>query len=255
MIELDLLRRRLRHARTVGRLRREADDARREGLRVVHMLHIGKTGGTAVKAVLLGQSPPGTRLMLHHHGVSLADLPADDDVFFFLRDPVTRFVSGFESRRREGRPAHYHPWSPAERAAFGRFPSAEALALALGASDPVERTRAAKAMNGITHVRSRLADWLVDEDLVRARRERIVFVGWQESLDVDFARLVELLGLAPGTKLPRDEAAAHRAPERATARELSIAAAAPIRAWYAGDYRFIDLLVKLGLTADPAASA
>ena len=65
-------------------------------------------------------------------------------------------------------------------------------------------------MNGINHVRSRLSDWLGDEDLLRARRDRIILVGWQETLDADFRRLVDLLGLPTSTSLPTDEAAAHR---------------------------------------------
>ena len=106
------------------------------------MLHIRKTGGTAVKAALSAiDAPKGLRLMLHPHRVSLADVPAADEVFFFLRDPVARFVSGFESRRREGRPAHYHPWNPAERRAFERFATAEALASALAPHDDDNATQ------------------------------------------------------------------------------------------------------------------
>ena len=213
------------------------------------MLHIRKTGGTAVKAALSAvDAPKGPRLMLNPHRVSLADIPAADEVFFFLRDPVARFVSGFESRRREGRPAHFHPWNSAERRAFERFATAEALATALRAS-PDERRDAERAMNGINHVRSRLSDWLGDEDLLRARRDRIILVGWQETLDVDFRRLVGLLGLPTGTSLPTDEAAAHRSTPDGSREVLSEESAATIRDWYADDYRLIDTLVGLGLTA------
>jgi hypothetical protein len=197
MIDLDRARRRLRHARAVAGMRRESEEAHRRGLRPVHMLHVGKTGGTAVKAALRDADPPGIRLMLHSHGVSLADLPAADETFLFLRDPITRFVSGFNSRQREGRPAHYRPWTSPEREAFAAFPTAEALALALASTNKGERDRAEVAMGGITHVRSHLADWLVDADHVRAWREHILFVGWQETLEADFARLLSLLDLPP----------------------------------------------------------
>jgi len=64
MVALDSVRRRLRHTRTVARLRRESAAVRRRGLRVVHMLHVGKTGGTAVKAALRKADSPGIRPML-----------------------------------------------------------------------------------------------------------------------------------------------------------------------------------------------
>jgi hypothetical protein len=224
------LRHRVGDARVSAAVRANSILGRARGERVVHMLHIRKTGGTAVKAALTGIRPPaGLRLMLHPHRVSLRDVPARDEVFFFLRDPVARFVSGFESRRREGRPAHYHPWTQAERRAYERFATAEALATALTSTDVAERHAAEQAMNSINHVRSRLADWLVDDQLLNARLERIILVGWQETLDADFLRLVGLLGLPSGITLPTDEAAAHRSAPNGSREQLSDHAAATIR--------------------------
>ena len=249
-------RRSLRHragdARVIATIRATSAIGRLRGQRVVHMLHIRKTGGTAVKAALRDIAPvPGLRLVLNAHRVPLRGLPAADDVFFFLRDPVARYISGFESRRREGRPAHYHPWNRLERRAYERFQTAEALALALTSDDPEQRDVAEQAMNGIMHVRSRLSDWLGDRSLLEARRERIILVGWQETLTTDFQRLVDLLGLPVATNLPTHEAAAHRSSPDEPPEELSDEAAATIRDWYASDYRLIDDLVDLGLTTRP----
>jgi hypothetical protein len=246
------LRHRAGDARVTAGVRANSVISRLRGQRVVHMLHIRKTGGTAVKAALGGiRSPQDLRLLLHPHRVSLSDVPASDEVFFFLRDPVSRFISGFESRRREGRPAHYHPWSPAERHAYERFDTPEALGMALAANDAELRRAAEQAMTSINHVRSRLSDWLVSERLVRSRSERILLVGWQETLDYDFERLVELLDLPSAITLPTDEAAAHRSSTDGRHEALSVQAAATIRDWYAQDYRLIDLIVELGLTERP----
>ena len=89
---------------------------------VVHFLHISKTGGTAVKHAL-HDSLALTRcaLLLHGHRVKLMDVPDGEKAAFFLRDPVSRFCSGFYSRKRQGRPRFDFPWSPAEELAFGRF--------------------------------------------------------------------------------------------------------------------------------------
>ena len=141
VIPFDRVRYQLRRVRTVVAMRYESSAARAQGRRVVHMLHVGKTGGTAVKSALRQQASPTIKMFLHPHHVSLADIPPDDEVFLFLRDPVSRFVSGFESRRREGRPAHYHPWNRHERAAFERFSTAEELALTLASGDPPSAPR------------------------------------------------------------------------------------------------------------------
>ena len=157
----------------------------------------------------------------------------------------------FESRRREGRPAHYHPWTQAERRAYERFQTAEALAVALESNDDAERHAAKQAMNSINHVRSRLTDWLGDEQQLKTRRDRIILVGWQETLEADFRRLVDLLKLPSGTSLPTDETAAHRSTPDGSREVLSTDAAATIRGWYASDYRLIDTLDDLGLTTRP----
>lgn len=247
------MRRRYRHARTVSALRRASQNGRREALRVVHMLHVGKTGGTAVQASLTeAVLPADLRLLLHGHGISLSDVPAEDDVFLFLREPVARFVSGFEMRRREGRPRHYRPWTSAERRAFARFESAETLAGALGSTDGSQRAEAERAMRSIYHVRSHLADWLVADELVRSRAPHLIFVGWQERLDADFSALAGLLGVPPTTSLPGDGYAANRATTDEPSDPLSAEASEVIRAWYAEDYRYIALLADLGLTEPPA---
>ena len=74
--------------------------------RPLHFLHIGKTGGTAVKHALKPVAAAG-HLMLHGHDVRLHDVAPGEQVFFFLRDPLSCFVSAFYSRQREGRrPGH-----------------------------------------------------------------------------------------------------------------------------------------------------
>jgi hypothetical protein len=171
-------------------------------------------------------------------------------VFFFLREPAARFVSGFEMRRQEGGSRYHHPWTPGERRAYMRFDSAQELAMALDSRAHTQRAEAERAMKSIHHLRSHLSDWLVNEAEVRARRTRIVFVGWQERLDADFAALVGLLGLPP-RGLPADAHGANRIEADPGRRELSAEAIAIVRAWYADDYRLISVLQELGLTRPP----
>lgn len=198
-----------------------------------HLLHIGKTGGTAVRTAL------GKRVVVHGHDDVLADIPAGEKCLFFVRDPVTRFVSAFYSRQRQGRPLTYHPWTEGEEKAFTTFPGPADLARALGSDDPA----AVEAMGAIRHVREPLSKWLVDEAYLRSRLGDVLFVGSQEHLDEDFARLKELLRLPGRVRLPKDDVKAHRNPPGLDY-TLDDDAVASVRAWYAADYALLDVLAQ-----------
>src|SRR5205823_2768329 len=113
--------------RRTGRTMAEGPDKE-----LVNLLHVGKTGGTAVKhALRTALHAGGYCIRLCRHGVRLRDVPPGEKVVFFVRDPASRFVSGFYSRLRQGRPRYTSPWSRAEKAAFGRFGTPNDLAAAL----------------------------------------------------------------------------------------------------------------------------
>lgn len=209
------------------------------------MLHIGKTGGTALKFVLRRNRRTGTYLVVpHRHRIRLADLPPWDAFFFFVRDPADRFVSGFNSRLREGRPRYVKPWTPPERKAFAQFPTAEDLALALSSEDETRRRQARRAMRSIRHVRSGFGHWLGGEALLRRRRRRLLMVGRVEHLGADFDRLKALLSLPADAALPVADRVAHK-DTGAAPRTLSDQARANIEHWYAEDYRLLEVLAAL----------
>lgn len=222
------------------RVRARALLRRLRGREAVHILHIGKTGGTAVRAALRDHRSDGRfDLELHWHWTRLRDVPRGERVVFFLRDPVDRFVSGFDNQRRGAKPRYEHAWTEAERTAFARFETAAELALALGAADPERRRAAEAAMRGIDHVSTSFWDWIGDESYFRGRTTDVYFVGFQETLDSDFARLRDLLELPATVQLPADDVEAHRRP--APPSPLPLEAEAQIRRWYAADYAFIRL--------------
>ncbi len=198
-----------------------------------HFLHIGKTGGTAVKHALAPVAGR-LRLVLHDHETRLSDLAPGERAFLFLRDPLDRFVSAFHSRRRRGRPRHDWAWSEAERAAFERFETPNALAEATRA-DPAAQA----AMEGIEHIRSPQSLWTGPPEALLARRADVLMVGRCETLDRDVARLSRLLRLPSPLRLPRDDLHAHRNPPGVD-RHLSETARDALRTWYADDYAVIE---------------
>lgn len=237
----------------------------------VHFLHVGKTGGTAIKHALessghaakagrvtvrpvlahasrraareVAPTPFGP-ILLHRHRFRLRGVPPGDPAFFCLRDPITRFVSAFNSRKRKGQPRRLSEWSRAEQVAFGRFDSPLALAHALGSQVPSERRRAEAAMAAIEHVCDHYTRWLGDETLLRARRDQILFIGRQEHLSDDFEQLKRLLELPADLQLPDDPVAAHRA-VGAPAAPLDDRAHRVLRDWYARDYEILDFCEQL----------
>ncbi len=204
----------------------------------VHFLHIRKTGGTAVVDAL---TPVAQRfhLVLHPHSTKLSDIPRDHRVFFFVRHPIPRFVSGFWSRFRKGRPRHNYEWNEAEREAFSHFQNANDLAEALSASDQKRVFQARAAMRGISHIRSTFTEWFSGEQELDDRLDSIVLVGLQEKLRADFDHLKGLLNLPQTLSLPEDDVRAHRTPPEFD-RRLSPLAERNLAEWYAVDIRFYE---------------
>jgi hypothetical protein len=203
------------------------------------VLHVGKTGGTALKHALL-EHGADTRyqLLLHGHDVTVAHVPRGEDFAFVLRDPISRFVSAFNARRHEGHPRYRYPWSPEERRAFASFDTPVALATALSSSDVAERARAERAMRGIGHLNTPYRYWFGGVRSFRRRLSDVFFVAFQERLDDDFELLKQKLGLPGEARLPSDPVTAHKS-TASTAAPLSQAARANLERWYEADYTFL----------------
>jgi hypothetical protein len=206
----------------------------------IHFLHIGKTGGSAVTYVLKKNLSTGRfSILIHSHKTSFRDIPAGEKIIFFLRDPISRFVSGFYSRQRQGQPRYLSPWSPEEKAIFERFETPDQLGKALSSAHEEDKEMAQFAMKNISHVNESYLERIGDPAYCRARQADIFFVGFQEQLDDDFSALKRKLKLPRDARLPVDDVHAHKSPEGLD-RELSEEAVRNLREWYRDDYEFID---------------
>jgi hypothetical protein len=206
----------------------------------VHFLHIGKTGGSAIKAALRDFRETHD-IALHPHWVPAETVPAHERFFFCVRDPVTRFVSAFNSRLRMGKPTGFVEWDADEEWAFARFPTPQALATALGADDATEARHARRAMRSIRHVRQHQHEWFPSPalDYLRNNARRVIWIGFQESLESDFELLKRKLRLPEDTMLPVDAVISHRMPDGFSI-SLSEEGAGNIAAWYAEDRCFVE---------------
>jgi len=208
---------------------------------VIHLLHIGKTGGTSLKHVLEPvRNTAVYRMELHPHSFRLKDIPEGDKVVFFLRDPVKRFVSGFYSRKRMGQPRYNSPWNSSEEAVFMQFHTPNELARALSSKSQSTQEAAIRAMKSISHLKSSYWDWFENEAYFLSRLPDILFIGFQETLDEDFGILRKMLCLPETIALPKDEIRAHKNPPNLDTC-LGEEALQNLREWYAADYEFIRL--------------
>jgi len=229
----------------------------------VHFIHVGKCGGTALRfAVRQAQeetgpieSPWGPLSAEPGHKVTLADVPNGDKAVLAFRDPVSRFVSGFYSRLRKGRPRHFREWSDDERKAFGWFETPEALADALG-DGWRQRRRAERAMRSIRQLRRPMTQWAGRPAFFRENLDKVLYVARLETLDEDWERLKELLDIPRDVPLPQDDRGAHRTSyPRDTA--ISERGREALARWYAEDYELIEIADGLregrfGPSAGPA---
>lgn len=219
----------------------------------LNVLHIGKTGGTALKHVLKEQAAAARyQLLFRGHEVKLADIPPGEQLMFLIRDPLTRFVSAFNGRLREDRPRYHYPWRDEERVAFALFKTPDQLAVALSSDDASERAEAEAAMHGIGHVNTPYTFWFPDEASFRTRLDDVFFIGLQDRLDEDFELLRRKLALPDGVTMPRDATVAHKTPAGFDA-QLSELGRANLERWYAFDVAFVQLCRELAPELNAAA--
>ena len=187
---------------------------------------------------------PWGRIRGHDHSFRFMDVGPDDMAVITLRDPATRFASGFLSRLRKGAPRYYNEWTPDERQAFEWFPSPGTLADALAESSGELHERAEFALRSIRHVRDPMTHWTGDAGYVRDRAEDVLYVARQETLDADWELLKELLDLPRGQTLPLDPVVAHRWTDGVD-REISPKGIEALREWYAADYELLELAEEM----------
>jgi hypothetical protein len=206
-------------------------------------LHIGKTGGTALRDAFHAHNATKgeTRIGSLSHKYSLRKIVEENQaelLIFFVREPVSRFVSGFNSRLRKGRFGD-HDWHFGERIAFRIFSTPNALGEALGSWNPAIRLLARLATSRIIHLKKSLADYVGPIALLEQERHRIFYIGSQETLDEDFGILKRILKMDPSIALPTSNQDAHRAPDTMD-RRLSEKAIANIRRHYHDDFAVRD---------------
>lgn len=210
----------------------------------VHFLHIGKTGGTAIKSALKkNPETPKYNLELHGHELSLIDIPKGEYAIFFLRDPISRFISGFYSRQRKGQPRYYSEWSSLEKEVFKTFHTPNQLACSLSNKSSKNYPLALEAIKNVPHFKC-YDNWYGDLEYFQSRIKDILYIGFQESLNDDFHELKRILGLPEWVQLPDDDIEAHRNPHGQD-KSIDEDGIIALNNWYSDDIMFVSLCKKV----------
>lgn len=207
--------------------------------RFIYFLHIGKAAGSQIKQAMvqINEQQSAVTMLAMSHQITLKDIPEPADYFFSVREPISRFRSGFYSRKRRGQPLNNIPWTRYEEQAFATFPHANDLAEALFA--PGERgLQALGAMKSIEHTAEDQIDWFVlAGDIFSVRPP--VWILRQEHLEADFQTFLERAGVTFKPELRQDPVGAHRN-DYSQIPALSERAESNLRRWYAQDFAFYD---------------
>lgn len=208
------------------------------------ILHNRKTAGTALKDMIERQKQrtPTMNVQCFEHAMTFplfAKNYPTAKAIFFVRDPISKFVSGFYSRMRQGQPRYFFPWSSAEKRAFKRFQHPNDLAEALSHRNIIKRYQAYAAMKAIGHVRHTLVDFLGTIDFLEQAKNQIAFIGHQPEFAQDVEYLRSLLTIDCDISVPLDETRAHRNPNTVD-KYLSEKALANLKKWYQEDFAVYD---------------
>ncbi|NRB36108.1 MAG: hypothetical protein HRU31_15480 [Rhodobacteraceae bacterium] len=206
----------------------------------IHFLHVSKAAGSQINDIIkqINAGRDRQKLISHQHEVWLQHLPPDARYVFNMRDPASRFKSGFYGRKRKGRPRNNIEWSGDEHRAFLAFPHANDLAEALFAPGQTGR-EATAAIRSIRHTARNFVDWFRFEGYLFDENPPLWIIR-QERFDDDLAIFLKKIGHHAPITLHQDAIGRH-SNDYSDAPELSPLALENLRRWYAQDYAFLDL--------------
>lgn len=157
---------------------------------LVYFLHVNKAAGTsAIAGIRKYASKSKTHIIVplpHQYG--LASIPRKAKVALFIRNPETRFESGFEHLYRKGYPHYNVTWTKEEAEVFKEFQNFSSLIQSMSSDDQTLRTAAFSAWRHVFHLRHPYRHYVGNLSFLEKNIDRIVFVGEQENFQNDWAR-------------------------------------------------------------------
>lgn len=209
----------------------------------IHFLHIGKCAGSQVNHIArqINEKLGTRKIIKQSHEITLLDLDPEDSYFFSIRNPVTRFKSGFYSRKRKGQPKNFSEWTLHEQRAFADFEHANDLAESLFEEGAVGN-RAFAAIKSISHTAQNQSDWFCQTGHFLDLRPPVWIIRQEHfanDMDVFLAR-AGLAAVARSVTSTADPVSSH-ANDYSGVPDFSEKALANLRRWYEQDFALYSL--------------
>ena len=238
----------------------------------IYFLHIGKTGGTALKWAMLeyrklivangesnnifrynkdatklsrrsipSSSGNKSNILLCSHSSCIEDVPVGDKIVMILRDPISRFVSAFYHRRRMNK-----DHTEQEKQIFSHFTTPNQLAASQANPYCDKHKLALSALSDIGHTNC-VSDWYKSIEYFNSRVDDVLFIGFTETLDIDFENLKKLLHIPFGIALPKQHYQSNKGPRWVTNeyKTVSEPGLTFLKEWYKQDIEFVNLCKEI----------
>lgn len=212
---------------------------------MIHLMHIPKTGGTALGNALKTVSGIEGKVIVYPHSMTLPKIPIGEQYAFIVRDPITRFIAGFYDmktssfRARSNKTITENVHHDYQLTAFDRFETPNDLAEGLTQDDYEARISSSRAFSTIPRIRESYWRWFSNEEYFKSRMDGLHTIFFQETLAQDFEDFKERLELPKKLKLPTDHLARKDVPDANYF--LSEDAKRNLTLWYKEDIRFFDI--------------
>lgn len=207
----------------------------------IAFLHIGKNAGTQITHIAQYiRAETGIHILSLPHSKRLGNIDLDIPYFFSIRDPFSRFVSAFYSRKRKGQPRFYNEWTAHEALAFKHFAHANDLAEQL--FSPGEKgAQAMAAIHSISHTSMQQIDWFTQCGYFLEQRPPLWIIR-QEHFNEDIATFLTKAQIdlsVDSLPISSDSTVAHKN-DYSEIPPLSDKAKQNLAKWYARDIAFYD---------------
>ena len=236
---------------------------------VFHFIHIGRCAGTVIQKRFQEEfkyeqiskhsikiTTEKCEIWFHSHKISLKMIPIGHKVFFVVRNPIERFISGFNRRLIRGSPSSMknlkftllkdksgsNNWSSEEKLVFTKYGSVLEFVESLFSANKAIRRESLKNLKKIKHlgIFGSYWDYLGNKKYLESRKEDILLVLRLENLDADFSKLLNLLGISNTFKLPPLGAEANSNPTKTDINLLSPRLIKKMEQFLQKEFLFLD---------------
>lgn len=214
-------------------------------------IHVGKTGGSYLKSLAKNARTDNNHrhLVLGDHSLTVANSSekygSERKLAFFFRDPIERYVSGFLSRMRQGRPVYDVNWTAAEAVSYLYFKTPNELAEALSSRSARLVSAAKFAFSSIVHLKLDGAYYF--QSVERLRREasmgNIVICCETRNIDNHIARICDQLNIPA----PKEKGLGEFDDSKNDFSQLSTRAKKNLEKYLENDYRLYDVCREISL--------